>query len=844
MNVVIVESPAKAKSIGRYLGPDFEVLATYGHLRDLRVKPGSVVPEEGFRMVWEVDEDSAKRIRAIAKSLKGSGRLVLATDPDREGEAISWHLVEELRERKALHDGLTVERISFNAITKAAVTDAIKHPRDIDQELVDAYLARRALDYLVGFNLSPVLLRKLPGARSAGRVQSVAVRLAVEREQEIEAFTAREHWKVHAFLHAPDGTVFPARLTLLDGRKIGQFGLPDETSAREAERILLEATGFTVAEIVAKPLRRSPPAPFITSSLQQEASRKLGSPPARTMSTAQRLYESGLITYMRTDGVDMAPEAVQATRSMIETRFGRDYLPDQPRTYRSRVKNAQEAHECIRPTDPAHLPAKAEDLPPDQAALYRLVWERTMASQMPDARFERTTAEIDVTGATETRVRASGQVLRFDGFLKIYRDQEKTEKEEAEADPEEDQLRQLPALADNDPLKRDRIEATQHFTKPPPRYTQASLVRKLEELGIGRPSTYATILSVIQDRGYVESDGNRVAPTFLGRLVTAFLESHFGRYVAYEFTADLESKLDDISGGRAARNDVLGEFWDNFSPAVGEAAELRIREVLDRVEKELESILFPPRSDGVDPHLCPKCHTGNLGLRASRKANVFLGCQRYPDCNFVRSLDSADSEMADWLGDRELGTDPEKRPVTVRKGPYGFYFQLGDRPGSEPQDKPPRASLPEGVDPMTVSLETALLYLALPRPIGPHPEDGQEIVAGIGRYGPYVKHERTYANIPKEENVLEIGLNRAVDLIAAKRDRGGKRGGSSASALKELGEHPEGGEVRVLDGRYGPYVKWKSLNASLPSGMEPEDVTMDAAVELLNKRKARKKSKR
>lgn len=843
MNVVVVESPAKADTIEKYLGPDYKVLATYGHVRDLREKPDSVVTDDGFRMIWEVDSESKKRIKPIEDSLKNSDRLILATDPDREGEAISWHLVETLRERKSLKDQVDVQRVSFNSVTKQAVTEAFQHPREIDRGLVDAYIARRALDYLVGFKLSILLLRKLPGARSAGRVQSVALRLVVDRETEIEAFQPQEHWSVIAYLRTADGAVFPARLSQLHGDKIEKFTLADEAAATAAKAVLEQADAFVVSNIESKPVSRSPAPPFITSTLQQEASNKLGSSAKRTMATAQRLYEAGLITYMRTDGIDMAPEAVNAVRQQITAQFGQPYTPEQPRMYKSKAKNAQEAHECIRPTDISRTPEQIGRLPDEQRALYELIWKRTMASQMANAQLERTTATIDTADdGPAAQLRATGQVVKFDGFQVLYPDPRVDRKRQSDApedaDDAADDNTKLPPLRQGDQPDRDRVEANQHFTKPPARYSEASLVRELESRGIGRPSTYATILSVIVDRGYVENEQRRLKPTFLGRLATAFLESRFERYVAYDFTADLEEKLDDITNGHNSYTDVLQEFWNDFEPALDEAEKLRVREAINDVEQRLEEVLFPPRQDGKDPRLCPRCNEGRLNLRLSRRTGVFLGCERYPECDYTSPIGGKDE--AEWAGDRELGVDPDGKRVLVRKGPFGFYFQLGQPEGDR---KPKRVSLPDGIDPSAATFDEAMQYLALPRAIGTHPESGEPVQAGIGRYGPYVLHQKVYASIPKGESVLEVGLNRAVDLLATKLSR---RGGGRASArtpLKELGEHPDGGVIQVLDGRYGPYVKWNGLNATLPDGMAPEAVTREEAVELLAIRASRKRTR-
>lgn len=837
MNIVVVESPAKAQTIERYLGKDYKVLSTYGHVRDLRENENSVDPDQDFRMDWQVDSDGAKRVRDIAGSLKGCERLLLATDPDREGEAISWHLVEALREKQKLTDRITIERVSFHSITRDAVIDAIRSPRAIDAELVDAYIARRALDFLVGFRLSPILWRTIPGARSAGRVQSVAVRLVDDREREIGAFVPREYWTVIALLRTADGATFPARLIRLGEKKIGKFGLPDEAAARHAEAILTGADAFAVSSVVAKPHKQSPQPPFITSTLQQEASRKLGFSAIRTMQTAQRLYESAWITYMRTDGVDMAREAVADARREIESRFSGAHLPARPRSYKTRVKNAQEAHECVRPTDFARGPDQGAKLPGDQAKLYRLIWQRAVASQMADARLLRTTAEIDALDGNDAPLaglRATGQVVEFEGFRALYRE----DRDEEHLQPstiahtaiDDDSSRRLPPLAAGLRPHRAGVEATQHFTKPPARYTEASLVRKLEELGIGRPSTFASILSVIQKRGYVETSGRSLIPTFLGRVTNAFLEARFGRYVAYDFTAGLEENLDDIAGGRATRSAVLRAFWDEFSPSLAAASEIDRRAALQAVEEALAPMLYPPRSDGVDPRDCPECGEGRLSLRGSRRGNMFLGCERYPDCAFVRDLTIGSAPDNGWTGDRKLGVGPGELPVLLRKGPYGFYFQLGEATEGA---KPKRASLPDGADPHSVDLDTAIRYLSLPRTVGDHPETGHPVEVGTGRFGPFVRHQRTYVDIPKDEDLFGIGLNRAMDLLASKSGRG-------PELLKELGEHPQGGPMQILNGRYGPYVKWGRINASLPKDTSPEELGSEAAVELLAKRATRK----
>ena len=823
MPVVVVESPAKAKTINKYLGSDYTVLASYGHVRDLPAKDGSVDTEHDFSMTWEVAAESKKHVRAIAEALKTDDTLILATDPDREGEAISWHLQEALA--PSLKKGKKVSRVTFNAITKAAVTEAMKAPREVDQALVEAYLARRALDYLVGFTLSPVLWRKLPGSRSAGRVQSVCLRLIVEREMEIEAFRAREYWTVAATLATPRGQEFEARLTVLGGRKLDKFDIPDAVSAELAVQAV-NSRDLTVKAVDAKPASRNPWPPFMTSTLQQEASRKFGMGAKACMSTAQRLYEAGYITYMRTDGIDMAPEAVMAARDEIRRRFGAAYVPDSPRMYKNKAKNAQEAHECIRPTDMAAAPDSLK-LEPDQRKLYDLIWKRTIASQMAAARLERTTVDVASADA-QVELRATGQVVLFDGFLKVY--------EEGRDDDEGDEGR-LPQIMQGEPAEKRQVTPEQHFTQPPPRYTEATLVKRMEELGIGRPSTYASIITTIQDREYVTKDKNRLIPEDKGRLVTAFLTNYFRKYVEYDFTADLESELDDVSAGERDYKEVLARFWRDFSAAIAETADLRIGEVLTRIDEFLAPHLYPARADGSDPRICQVCGTGRLHLKTARSGGAFIGCGNYPECRYTRPISvSGDEGGAISPDGRILGEDAAGLPISLRSGRFGPYVQRGD--ATEAAPKPPRASLPKGWAPETVTLERALMLLDLPRRIGPHPADGEMIEASIGRYGPYVKHGSTYANIPDVEEVFTIGMNRAVEVLAQKATRG--RGATAAAEpLRELGMHPDGGVVQVMPGRYGPYVKWGKVNATLPKELAPETVTLDEALALVAEKAAR-----
>jgi len=842
MNVVVVESPAKAKTINKYLGKDFNVLASYGHVRDLPPKDGSVRPDEDFSMSWQVDERGEKRLREIAAAVKQSKHLYLATDPDREGEAISWHIVDELKRRNVLN-GVDVERVVFNEITKKAVVEAFQHPRRLNQELIDAYMARRALDYLVGFTLSPVLWRKLPGSRSAGRVQSVALRLICEREAEIEAFRAREYWSIDVNLENPQGAPFTARLTHLDGKKLDKFDLPDETSARAAAAKLERAARLAVAQVERKQTRRNPYPPFTTSTLQQEASRKLGFGATRTMRVAQRLYEGvdiggetvGLITYMRTDGVTLAQEALDGARALIAGDYGDRYLPDAPRQYKSKQKNAQEAHEAIRPTDLFRRPKDVRAyLDEEGRKLYELIWNRTVACQMASAELDQVAVDIDVDGQV-ARLRATGSIVTFDGFLKLY--QEDRDDKQADGDEEATGDRRLPKLTEGDALTRRAVLPEQHFTQPPPRYSEASLVKKMEELGIGRPSTYASILQVLQDRNYVRLDRRRFVPEDRGRLVVAFLASFFERYVQYNFTAEMEERLDDISGGRVDWRLVLREFWEAFRTSVAGASDLSITEVIDALDRDLGPHFFPldPQNPERDPRACPACGAGRLGLRLGRNGG-FIGCSNYPDCRYTRPLAVPGDEEdhgVDLSNPKVLGRDPESgKDVTLRKGPFGIYLQLGEAEGDE---KPKRASLPKNIPPAEVDLEKGLALLALPREVGPHPDDGKPITAGIGRYGPYVKHGSTYRSLTEGDDVLTVGLNRAVALIAEAPQRG--QGGG-----RQLGAHPEDGKVVSQGkGRFGPYVKHGKLYATIPADIDPESVTLEQALEML-KAQAEKKA--
>jgi DNA topoisomerase-1 len=837
-NVVVVESPAKAKTINKYLGGTYTVLASFGHVRDLSPKDGSVLPEQDFAMAWEIDPKAEKHVKEIATACRKARRLFLATDPDREGEAISWHMQQVLGERGALK-GVDVKRVVFNEITQGAIVDAFQHPRDLDESLVEAYLARRALDYLVGFTLSPVLWRKLPGSRSAGRVQSVALRLICERETEIESFTATEYWSVGADFRKGSGAGLNAQLTHLEGRKLDKMSLRSEAEAGAAVRTV-EAATFAVAAVERKKSRRNPPPPFTTSTLQQEAARKLHFSAKRTMQVAQRLYEGvtidgetvGLITYMRTDGVQMANEAIDACRRLIGGTFGERYLPAAPRLYKTKVKNAQEAHEAIRPTDVFRTPDSiAGHLNDDQRRLYTLIWQRTLACQMEAAVLDQVAVDIAATDRSAI-LRATGSVIAFDGFYTLYREGRDDPDRGAEG-ADDDSERLLPDVKEGEPLRTERVIPEQHFTQPPPRYSEASLVKRLEELGIGRPSTYASILSVLQDRDYVRLESRRFIPEDRGRLVTAFLASFFTRYVEYDFTAEMEDRLDEISGGRIDWKRVLRDFWTAFSAAIDATKELRTKEVLDALDQLLGPHFFRGDEAGKDPRACPSCADGRLSLKLGRYG-AFIGCSHYPDCRFTRKLvvagnGDAPTEGEADAGPRVLGTDPASGlAVSLRKGPYGHYVQLGEAEGKA---KPKRASLARTMAPADMDLERAMALLNLPREVGRHPETGEIILAGLGRFGPYLQHAGTYVSLKGEDDVLAIGLNRAVALIAD---------APAKAPAKTVGNHPKDGKpITLRSGRFGPYVKHGALMATLPKGVEADTLTLEKAVEVLAAKAAR-----
>ena len=813
MQLVIVESPAKAKTIEKYLGSGFKVLASYGHVRDLPAKDGSVDPDAGFAMEWENYGDKAKQLKAIADAAKGADRLILATDPDREGEAISWHVKEVLAKKKALP--AAVERVTFNAITKQAVTDAMKAPRDLDSDLIDAYKARRALDYLVGFTLSPVLWRKLPGAKSAGRVQSVALRLIVEREREIEAFRTQEYWSVTAqFEH--DGTAFAARLTQWEGNRLDRLAIGNAGEANRA-RADVEAGRFTVQSVETRPVTRNPPPPFTTSTLQQEAARKLGFSADHTMRIAQGLYEDGAITYMRTDGVQMDGSAISAARRAVADRYDAGYVPDSPRRYQTKAKNAQEAHEAIRPTDFGRDRAGSGD----HGRLYELIWKRALASQMASARLERTVADL-ADGTGRTMLRATGQVTVFPGYLALY---------EEGTDEESEDARRLPRLREGDAPARRSVAAEQHFTQPPPRFSEATLVKRMEELGIGRPSTYASIIKTLKDRAYVRVEKNRFFAEESGRLVTAFLERFFEKYVGYDYTAELEEELDDVSGGRAEWDAVLAAFWRDFKPRTAEVMEQKPSDITAALDQFLEPYLFPPDADGSDPRLCPNCRNGRLALRGGR-FGAFVACSNYPECKYTRRFAQPGGEDGADSGPETLGNDPASGlPVERKSGRFGPYIQLGE--GGDAK----RASIPKDIP--ELDLDWALKLLSLPRAVGAHPETGQPITASIGRYGPYLAHDGKYARLQSTAEVFETGMNAAVVKLAEAAAGGGRPQRGSREPLKMLGRHPRTeAEIKLMEGRYGAYVTDGETNATLPKTVAPDALTLEEAAQLIDARAA------
>ena len=848
MNLVIVESPAKAKTINKYLGSDYTVLASYGHIRDLPSKNGSVDPENSFKMIWEIDSFSKKYLKEITDTARNSEKIILATDPDREGEAIAWHVKEFLNEKKLLKDK-KVERVVFNEITKTAVTNGIDNPRNIENELVDAYMARRALDYLVGFNISPILWTKLPGSKSAGRVQSVALRLLTEREHEIEVFKPDEFWTLNLNFLTKENLNINTSITQLDNKKIEKFSFKNKEDINNALD-LIKNKKYNITDIISKIYTRNPSGPFTTSTLQQTSSNKLGFGASRTMQIAQRLYQGididgetvGLITYMRTDGTNISKDAVATFRDFITQNYGETYLPPAPLNYSGKkAKNAQEAHEAIRPTEIGRVPEDMKKyLSTDQYKLYNLIWSRSLSSQMESAKFDRKT--ITITSEDNKNIcKASGSTLKFDGFLKVSRLDENKEDENI-----------LPEVGKGEVEFNDFTDE-QHFTQPPPRYSEASLVKKLEELGIGRPSTYASIISVISNRGYADIENKRFFPTDRGKLLSAFLEKLFSKYVDYDFTAKLEDQLDDITAGKENWIKVLEEFWRDFNLNVSEVKEKRTREVLDMLNESLGSLIFEVDKDGKINRKCKLCDSGQLSLKNSFRGGAFIGCSNYPDCKFTRPLSKSKAAQQLTLAEPKLiGQNDIGKDIYLKNGRFGPYLQYEKEINDVEEEKKKKkklkkeennfknVSIPKGIDIKSIDLDRAKYLCSLPISLGKNPENDKDITINVGRFGPYLKCENKSARLENVEEIFSIGLNRAVTLIAE-----AKPGRISSSLIKDLGEHPEDKKpVRIMKGQYGPYIKYKSLNATIPEEKDPIELTMEEALILIEKRKEYDKNKK
>ncbi len=848
MNLVIVESPAKAKTINKYLGSNYTVLASYGHIRDLPSKNGSVDPENSFKMIWEVDSFSKKYLKEITDTAKYSEKIILATDPDREGEAIAWHVKEFLNEKKLLKDK-KVERVVFNEITKRAVTNGIDNPRNIENELVDAYMARRALDYLVGFNISPILWTKLPGSKSAGRVQSVALRLLTEREHEIEVFKPEEFWTLNLNFLTKENLDINTSITQLDGIKIGKFSFKNKEDINNALD-LIKNKKYNITDIISKIYTRNPSGPFTTSTLQQTSSSKLGFGASRTMQIAQRLYQGididgetvGLITYMRTDGTNISKDAVASFRNFITQNYGETYLPSTPLNYSGKkAKNAQEAHEAIRPTEISRVPEDMKKyLSTDQYKLYNLIWSRSLSSQMESAKFDRKT--ITITSEDNKNIcKANGSTLKFDGFLKVSR-----------IDENKDDENTLPDVVKGEVEFKDFTDE-QHFTQPPPRYSEASLVKKLEELGIGRPSTYASIISVISNRGYADIENKRFFPTDRGKLLSAFLEKLFSKYVDYDFTAKLEDQLDDITAGKENWINVLEEFWRDFNLNVADVKEKRTREVLDMLNESLGSLIFEVDKDGKINRKCKLCDSGQLSLKNSFRGGAFIGCSNYPDCKFTRPLSKSKAAQQLTLAEPKLiGQNDSGKDIYLKNGRFGPYLQyekeLNDVEETKQKKKKLKkednnmknVSIPKGIDIKSIDLDRAKYLCSLPISLGKNPENDKDITLNVGRFGPYLKCENKSARLENVEEIFSVGLNRAVTLIAE-----AKPGRISSSLIKDLGEHPEDKKpVRIMKGQYGPYIKYRSLNATIPEEKDPIELTMEEALILIEKRKEYDKNKK
>ena len=826
MAVVIVESPAKAKTINKYLGSAYKVLASYGHVRDLNDKRGSVDPDNKFSMKWQINPKSAKHISDIKLALAGDNHLILATDPDREGEAISWHLVEILKKQKSVTNDTKIQRIVFNAITKSAVLAAINNPRNLDVPLIEAYLARRALDYLLGYNMSPSLTKVGFGFQSAGRVQSPTLRLIVEREMEIESFKPQEYWSINVSLKYYNTKIFQAKGIEYKSKKIEKLTINSEKMAAEIVEEF-QNSNFYIDEVSSIPKKRKPLPPFLTSTLQQEANNRLYMGTQQTMSVAQKLYESGFITYMRTDGIDMAPEAVSATRNTIKEIYGNKYLPEKPRFYKNKIANAQEAHECIRPTD---ISKNAEILnlqDINQQKLYELIRNRTLASQMGDEISETTTVIIkDETKSNS--LKAVGRVIVFEGFRKAFSYDENEDSNNTEN-------KELPILEKGKEVFIEKVTPQQHFTQAKPRYSEASLIKKMVDLGIGRPSTYASIVSTIQSRQYVRKEKNRLIPEDKGKLISIFLSEYFKKYVGYDYTAELEVELDNISSGKSEWIGILTKFWTEFFPTIEAANDLRISEVLERINDILTPHIFPNTEGKEDPRLCQNCNNGKLSIRTSRSGSAFIGCSNYPTCKFVRPFGviSTDS-LNEKTSEDSIGTSDNGEEIYLKSGRFGPYVQLGN--SSEKNPKPKRTSIPKNFEPSRITIEIAKKLLDLPKVLGEHPDDKKPIHSAIGPYGPYLKHNNIYANIKDLEEFLSIGMNRAVELLSenSKKNSNNKR---AASLIKTIGDHPEGGEVQLMNGRFGPYIKYKKNNISVKNKDKLDEIDLKTALELLDSKK-------
>ena len=851
MNLVIVESPAKAKTINKYLGDNYTVLASYGHIRDLPSKNGSVDPEQNFRMEWEVDSFSKKYLKEITDVAKESSKIILATDPDREGEAIAWHVKEYLNDKKLLKDK-EIERVVFNEITKKAVIHGIENPRQIEPLLVDAYMARRALDYLVGFNISPILWTKLPGSKSAGRVQSVALKLITEREHEIESFNPEEFWTLSIKFNDNNNNSITSSISQLDGEKIEKFSFRNKDEINKAIENIKNKK-FSITDISSKVVSRNPSGPFTTSTLQQTASSRLGFGASRTMQIAQKLYQGieiegetvGLITYMRTDGTNLSVDAVKSFRDYIKSDLGKEYLPENPLNYSGKkAKNAQEAHEAIRPTEINRTPSSIKKyLSTDQIKLYDLIWSRALSSQMESAKFDRNTITIN-SDDSKTVCKSSGSVLKFDGFLKIYSSQSK--------DDDEDILPQM----SKGPINIEALIDEQHYTQPPPRYSEASLVKKLEELGIGRPSTYASIISTIANRGYAEITNKRFFPTDRGKLISAFLEKLFSKYVDYNFTAGLEDQLDEITSGKESWIKVLEMFWKDFNNNVSEVKEKRTREVLDLLNDSLGELIFEKNNDGKIDRNCKLCNEGTLSLKNSFRGGAFIGCSNYPDCKYTRPLSKAKAAAQAQLAEPKfIGKHDNGNDIYLKNGRFGPYLQYEVNPEDieektskkrktkkkkDENENLKNVSIPKGIDLKDVDLDKAKFLCSLPKNLGVNPDNQKDILLNTGRYGPYLKCDNKSARIENIDEIFSIGLNRAITLIAE-----AKPGRMSSSIIKDLGEHPEDKKpVRIMKGQYGPYIKYKSLNATIPEEKDPAELTMEEALILIEKRKEYDKNKK